>query len=134
MVLLIIHNELDYSTSTLYWGCIESSLSVLSASLPTMLPIIKKIQHMASRSRPGPKGLALGSGKSKHHGLEREAGSFHSSSGLRGEETRAESMGVSTYIHSMPLQDMQPDDRDAGVWVQREVWNSTGRKAEWSGV
>ena len=124
----------DYSSSTLYWSSVEASLAVLSACLPTLRPIFKKNQRATSGQQLGSNSLGISSKNSKHHRLGGEADSTQSSSSLTREQNQAEGMGVNTYVQSVPLQDLQPEAPDTGIWVRKEVWNNTRGKVGDIGV
>ena len=128
------HMRSDYSSSTLYWGSVEASLGVLSACLPTLRPIFKKDKRITNRSKLGSNSLGISSKNSRHHRLGGEADSTQSSSSLTRDGNRAAGMGVNTYVQSVPLQDLQPEAQDTGIWVQKEVWNNTGGKVGDAGV
>ena len=124
----------DYSSSTLYWSSVEASLAVLSACLPTLRPIFKKDQRTTSRQKLGSNSLGISSKNSKHPRLGDEADSTQSSSSLTRDENQAGGMGVNTYVQSVPLQGLQPEAPDTGIWVKKEVWNKTRRKVGEIGV
>ena len=128
------HMRSDYTSSTLYWSSVEASLAVLSACLPTLRPVFKKDQRVNGRSKLGSTSLGMNTKNSRHHRLEGEVDSTQSSSSLRREEDRAAGLGVNTYVQSVPLQDLQPEAPNTGIWVQKEVWNNTGGKVEGIGV
>ena len=126
---------LDYTTSTLYWSSIESSLSVLCACLPMLRPLFSaKVRHTTDGSYPSNQ---TSSWKSRARRLEEGDGeSLHSSTGLREDHgtglRREPAMGLDTSVTTVPLKDLPqiPVDDDRGNWVQKELSKSTGWKAE----
>ena len=127
------HVRSHYSSSTLYWSSVEASLAVLSACLPTLRPIFKKDPRATSKKLKS-NSLGISSKNSKHRRLGGEADSKQSSSSLTRDKTQAGGMGVNTYVQSVPLQDLQTEAPDTGIWVQREVWNNTKGKVGDTGV
>ena len=120
----------DYTTSTLYWSSIESSLSVLCACLPTMRPLFSsKIRHSKDRSySSNPSYIPVWRSKARRM-EEGELESLHSITGLRKESIHRADVSVDTRVTAVPLELLrQPESSHPGIWVQKELSRTGSRQ------